>query len=208
MENSETSWVSSLESVPNTSEANHTRRAPEANHSPQSPEAKYPSSLRRPTQDGEWWSVSEAAWDIWNATKKQKWSCIGRIMETDDGERQSVPCAFCADAGVECWAFTEETIRRSINRQGGKLSKTCARCRLKGSQQCGLPSAALTQWSARPRSTSGSSSRHESIGSIGTDESSAYGRSLALFEEENRRLREEIQTLRAEIQELKNHQSG
>jgi hypothetical protein len=59
--------------------------------------------------------------------KRKDWGHIGRIMETELGERLQGDrrCAVCQERDEECWVYSEKGAQQ-VSRPGS----TCARCRV------------------------------------------------------------------------------
>jgi hypothetical protein len=62
---------------------------------------------RRPRQLGEYWSHTTEQWATLPLEDKHRWSHIGRIEETDDGERAVRSCNSCMTAGQSCMVYTD-----------------------------------------------------------------------------------------------------
>lgn len=63
--------------------------------------------LRRPKQLGEYWSYTPAQWATLRVEEKRHWSHVGRIEETDDGERAARSCRSCGSAEQDCMVYTD-----------------------------------------------------------------------------------------------------
>ncbi|KAK8180409.1 uncharacterized protein BKA78DRAFT_300490 [Phyllosticta capitalensis] len=99
------------------------------------PASKRPSSgdeamayrpVRRPQMNNEWWSVSENYFAAMDHDTQTKWSHIGRIMETTQGRQMDAPCDRCRQNSTECWAYTDDAVKRVDEAGFG-----CAECRLR-----------------------------------------------------------------------------
>lgn len=80
-----------------------------------------------PTVVGKWWSPAPERLDVMARGKRQGWSHIGRIMETELGHRLdgNARCSHCQKEGNGCWVYNEEG-RHQISHPG----TNCARCRV------------------------------------------------------------------------------
>ena len=65
------------------------------------------SRLRRPRYIGEYWSWPAQQWAALSLEDKHHWSHVGRIGETDDGERAARSCNSCASAEQTCMVYTD-----------------------------------------------------------------------------------------------------
>jgi hypothetical protein len=76
-----------------------------------------------PVVRGKWWSPG----NLPASTSVRNTSHIGRIMETELGERLPAGrrCSACADGGEECWVYSVMGARQ-VRHPGD----TCARCRV------------------------------------------------------------------------------
>ncbi|KAE9362700.1 hypothetical protein N431DRAFT_433686 [Stipitochalara longipes BDJ] len=83
-----------------------------------------------PTVVGKWWyrtAEQLEELDRNNHSKRKNWNHIGRIMETDLGQRHEGDdrCARCIENGYECWTYTLEA-EQQILQPGSR----CVRCRV------------------------------------------------------------------------------
>ncbi len=80
-----------------------------------------------PVVSGKWWSRSERELAALGQEKRRDWAHIGRIMETELGEKLegSGRCTACQQRGEECWVYSKKGAQQ-VSRPGS----TCARCRV------------------------------------------------------------------------------
>ncbi len=77
-----------------------------------------------------WWFRTAQDLNAYPGPKRNAFFHSSRIMETDLGEwHQNDPCTHCANAGHECWSYSDRGIRNIA--QGSKI---CARCRVRPGQ--------------------------------------------------------------------------
>jgi len=76
---------------------------------------------------GKWWSQTEEELTAMSQDKRRDWGHIGRIMETELGERLQGDrrCTACQERDEECWVYSEKGAQQ-VSRPGS----TCARCRV------------------------------------------------------------------------------
>ena len=83
--------------------------------------------LRRPTALGKPWSRTEAQWAEYSVGRKKQLSHIGRIYETEEGERADPACKQCAEQGEDvCMVYTSAAREKHHPNQDRGLK--CARC--------------------------------------------------------------------------------
>ena len=80
-----------------------------------------------PVITGKWWSRTDQELAGMSADKRRDWGHIGRIMETELGERMDGDerCAACRERDQECWVYSKKGAQQ-VSRPGS----TCARCRV------------------------------------------------------------------------------
>ena len=84
--------------------------------------------LRRPTAAGKPWYRTEAQWAAYSNRRKTILSHVGRIYETAEGERTTMPCEQCAELGDDdCMVYTKAA-RQKYHFSNAHSAK-CARCR-------------------------------------------------------------------------------
>lgn len=81
-----------------------------------------------PTVVNKWWSRSNVEFDSMGKEARRKYSHIGRIMETELGERldDNNGYTFCTSRGLECWRYSTAGALQITN-----PGDSCARCRMK-----------------------------------------------------------------------------
>ena len=77
--------------------------------------------------EGKWWSRGEEELERMGEGKRRDFGHIGRIMETELGERLAggERCSACQSHGQECWIYSVKG-RQQVKRPGD----SCARCRV------------------------------------------------------------------------------
>jgi hypothetical protein len=80
-----------------------------------------------PAITGKWWSRTEEELAAMSQDKRKDWGHIGRIMETELGERLQGDrrCTVCRERDEECWVYSEKGAQQ-VSRPGS----TCTRCRV------------------------------------------------------------------------------
>jgi len=73
------------------------------------PRSESPTRLlpRRPKHVGEYWSCTAQQWADLSLESRHHWSHVGRIEETDDGERAGRSCNSCVIAERVCMVYTD-----------------------------------------------------------------------------------------------------
>jgi hypothetical protein len=79
--------------------------------------------LRRPRYLNEYWSCSPEEWSTLSLEGKHHWSHVGRIEETDDGERAARRCNSCESADQICMVYTDAA--KSIYEPDGHACTFC-----------------------------------------------------------------------------------
>jgi hypothetical protein len=97
---------------------------------------KQPTEHWRHREVGRWWYISEAAYEKMPHNEQLIADDIGRIMESDLGQKLEGDnaCSECQVEGYECWVYSPEVFKEGELRYSGFA---CARCRASlNSDQC------------------------------------------------------------------------
>ncbi|KAF2100039.1 hypothetical protein NA57DRAFT_75542 [Rhizodiscina lignyota] len=131
-------------SLPTRSPALEALQTPETNAGSPTPVISQrinPNTLYTPTRRGTWWYRTEAVLNAMSKSKRRRFSHIGRIMETELGEKLEGDerCTNCVTQGFECWRYSEAGVEQ-IPWPGAQ----CARCRHASQQGTYLGGCSLT----------------------------------------------------------------
>lgn len=112
--------------------------SPYRTRAPRTPYSGRTLRLKRPTTEGEYWSITNETWSGMTHISKRFATHAGLICETEAGMIAPEPCSSCAEENVVCEVYTPEFNERNV-----RAGATCARCRLHkgGGKLCSLSMA-------------------------------------------------------------------